>query len=96
MAAGGLAAMQAQPALATAATAIASPQLSATDAVRELYDRSAERYDDLDDGPLAAALGLPALRAALLARASGDVLELCVGAWNRPMVFSTLVQPSSS
>ena len=43
------------------------------------YDEFASDYDSLDGGPLADALGLPALRRALLAAARGDVLEVACG-----------------
>jgi len=43
------------------------------------YDRYAGSYDALDGGAAAEGLGFPELRRALLARASGDVLEVGVG-----------------
>ena len=43
------------------------------------YDSFADTYDDLNDSAVAEVFGLPALRKDLLARASGDVLEVGVG-----------------
>ena len=40
---------------------------------------AAGTYEQLDGGPVAEWLGLPALRRELLAHASGDVLEVAVG-----------------
>eukprot|EP00887_Chlorella_sp_A99_P004799 scaffold4.g4799.t1 len=78
-AAAALAVWRQLPADAAAAAAPPGAALSPSDAVRELYDASAASYDALDDGPLARALGFLELRAALLRRARGDVLELGVG-----------------
>ena len=47
--------------------------------LQQQYDKYSGSYDDLDGGPLAAALGFPELRSALLATARGQVLELGVG-----------------
>ncbi|KAA8499194.1 Phosphatidylethanolamine N-methyltransferase [Porphyridium purpureum] len=43
------------------------------------YDDASTKYDALDDGPAAQALQFPQMRAVLLARAKGRVLELGVG-----------------
>jgi methyltransferase OMS1 len=58
--------------------AAASPD-DAVDQIRRDYDGYAASYDDLDGGAVAEALGFPDQRAALLARARGDVLECAVG-----------------
>lgn len=48
--------------------------------IAEAYDRYAASYDDLDGGAFAAdTLGLDAMRKSVLAKASGEVLELGVG-----------------
>ena len=65
-------------ALARPARAAAPPRPSPADVARD-YDGFAATYDSLDGGPLAAALGLPALRTAAAARTRGDVLEVAVG-----------------
>ncbi len=44
-----------------------------------LYARYAPSYDELDDGSLSELAGFPQLRAELLAKASGEVLEVAVG-----------------
>lgn len=43
------------------------------------YDGYAKTYDSLDGGPLATALGLPALRVRAAAAATGDILEIAPG-----------------
>ena len=54
-----------------------------------LYDGAAGRYDKLDGGPLADALGLQRLRAAAVGRCRGRVLEVGVGTGlNLPMYNS--------
>jgi ubiquinone/menaquinone biosynthesis C-methylase UbiE len=72
--------------VATACSLIASSQFgapsahaAASDVLREEYDGYAPTYDALDGGGAARALGFPQLRAELLAKASGDVLEVGVG-----------------
>lgn len=69
--------------LAAAAAAVrparaAPARPSPADVARD-YDGYAATYDALDGGPLASALGLPALRAAAAGRTRGDVLEVAVG-----------------
>eukprot|EP00466_Bigelowiella_natans_P011346 jgi/Bigna1/132723/aug1.18_g7431 len=57
-------------------------RIKGDDAVNKQLMNSANfknKYDELDGGAAATALGLPEKRAKLLAEASGDVLELAVG-----------------
>ena len=57
-----------------------SPAFGKPEDIAEAYDRYAATYDDLDGGVLATdTLGLDAMRKTMLARASGEVLELGVG-----------------
>ena len=56
------------------AASVAPPPSSSSD-----YDAFAGNYDSLDGGPLASALGLDGLRAQLVGRAAGRVLEVGVG-----------------
>ena len=66
-------------AVALAATS-ALPARASSEDISRAYDGYAATYDDLDGGAFAAdTLGLDATRRDLLARASGDVLELGVG-----------------
>lgn len=66
-------------AVALAATSVLPARASSED-ISRAYDGYAATYDDLDGGAFAAdTLGLDATRRDLLARASGDVLELGVG-----------------
>lgn len=69
------------PATAAAAAedASGSGQRAETARLEAAYDGYAATYDDLDGGAAAEQLGFPALRAALLAQARGDVLETAVG-----------------
>jgi len=52
---------------------------SSTIDVKASYNQYAEKYDDLDGGAVADALGFPDQRKALLQEATGDVLESAVG-----------------
>jgi ubiquinone/menaquinone biosynthesis C-methylase UbiE len=52
---------------------------SSTDDIKESYNQYAEKYDNLDGGVVADALGFPDQRKALLQEATGDVLETAVG-----------------
>jgi ubiquinone/menaquinone biosynthesis C-methylase UbiE len=61
------------------ASAAASPSSAEAAALQAQYDGYAGTYDRLDGGAAADALGFGDGRAALLARASGRVLELAVG-----------------
>lgn len=63
--------------LSPSASASTSPDDTAT--LRADYDRYSATYDQLDGGSAAEALGFPDLRADLLARARGDVLESGIG-----------------
>lgn len=73
----------AAPATAAAAAAAAADSSSSrraeTARIEAAYDGYAATYDELDGGAAAEQLGFPALRAALLAQAHGDVLETAVG-----------------
>ena len=63
---------------AAAASADGGPQQRQQE-LRALYDRAASSYDGLDGSALSAALGLDALRARAVGRASGRVLEVGIG-----------------
>lgn len=69
--------LAAQPA-AAAAQAVGGPRAE-VQRIEQAYDSYAATYDDLDGGAAADSLGFPALRAALLRQARGDVLETAVG-----------------
>ena len=75
--------LPASPAAAAAAAAAAddtsSSRRAETARIEAAYDGYAATYDELDGGAAAEQLGFPALRAALLAQARGDVLETAVG-----------------
>ena len=52
---------------------------SATQAIQADYDRFSEKYDELDGGAAADALGIEQARADMLGSANGRVLEVAVG-----------------
>jgi methyltransferase OMS1, mitochondrial len=56
-----------------------TPLDASTNSLKESYNDYAEKYDDLDGGIAAEALGFPDQRKALLQEAKGDVLECAVG-----------------
>lgn len=65
------------------------------------YDAYSERYDELDGGPLASWLRIPAMRMSLVQQAIGDVLEVAAGTglnaayYSRDVKSLTLLDSSS-
>lgn len=64
---------------AAAAAGPAGGRREVLDRIEQSYDAYAATYDRLDDGVIADQLGFRSLRAQLLSRAHGDVLETGVG-----------------